>query len=155
MAKATAVCTCKVCGRNFERTATKRNRREADSWEAWAVSYYDMCPECMDAQTQLHAEESTKRSVALGLPALTGSYRQVAWAEDIRTKAREEVGEWMQRAAAALATDPQQTFDAQFAAAKEATEKMFQRETRAGWWIDHRYLDGLGWIRQAQGLTTD
>ena len=79
----------------------------------------------------------------------------MAWAEDTRAKAREEVGEWMQRAAAALATDLQQSFDAQFAAAKEATEKMFQSETRAGWWIDHRYLDGLGWIRLAQGLTTE
>lgn len=46
MAIARAVCTCSTCGRKFEKTATKQNRRDADSWEAWASDHYDECPAC-------------------------------------------------------------------------------------------------------------
>lgn len=46
MAKATAICTCKVCGKKFEKTATKHNRKEADEWEAWAEWSITLCPEC-------------------------------------------------------------------------------------------------------------
>lgn len=46
MAQARAKCTCKECGAEFIRTATKRNRTEADSWEEWAKSTFDLCNEC-------------------------------------------------------------------------------------------------------------
>ena len=46
MAKATVVCTCKKCGKEFTRTSMCSNRREADNWESWASSHYDVCPEC-------------------------------------------------------------------------------------------------------------
>lgn len=46
MAQARAKCTCKECGAEFIRTATKRNRAEADSWEEWAKSTFDLCNEC-------------------------------------------------------------------------------------------------------------
>lgn len=50
MARATAICTCRVCGNQFTKTATKYNRREADSWEEWAVQNYDLCPTCWGAE---------------------------------------------------------------------------------------------------------
>lgn len=46
MAKATAKCTCKTCGSTFTMTKTCFNRSEADSWEEWAVGYYDECTDC-------------------------------------------------------------------------------------------------------------
>ena len=47
MAKATAECKCRICGTTF--TKVKRNcynRKEADSWERWAESNFDLCPSC-------------------------------------------------------------------------------------------------------------
>lgn len=46
MAKATAYCKCKICGNEFIRTTTRRNRTEADSWEEWAIRNFDLCPKC-------------------------------------------------------------------------------------------------------------
>lgn len=57
MAKATATCTCRKCGKTFEKSTTKRNRREADAWEEWAKSHYDLCPSCY-GQEQKEAEKA-------------------------------------------------------------------------------------------------
>lgn len=58
MAKATALCTCKTCGAKFEKVADKRNRRECDEWEAWAVNYFDECTSCYGRRMR-EAEEAT------------------------------------------------------------------------------------------------
>lgn len=46
MAKATAKCICKHCGKEFEKTKQCYNRREADSWKEWAEAWIDVCPDC-------------------------------------------------------------------------------------------------------------
>lgn len=46
MAKARAICTCATCGSSFEKTAIKRNRKETEEWEEWAVKTFDECPAC-------------------------------------------------------------------------------------------------------------
>lgn len=50
MAKATAHCKCKVCGAEFEKTAIKTNRAEADVWEKWAEETITLCPSCWGKQ---------------------------------------------------------------------------------------------------------
>lgn len=60
MAIAKADCKCKTCGETFRKTAEKRNRREADSWEQWAIENYDECPKC-------YAERMRKADKELGL----------------------------------------------------------------------------------------
>jgi hypothetical protein len=57
MAKATAHCTCDECGESFEKTTTKPNRKEANSWEEWAVKNYNQCPKCWGAAQR--AKEAT------------------------------------------------------------------------------------------------
>lgn len=88
MAKAIAICRCATCGKEFEQSAVKRNRREADKWEEWAVSYYDECSECYQKRKERQREEENQKAAELateaGLPKLTGSDKQVAWAESIR-----------------------------------------------------------------------
>ncbi|MBJ6362078.1 hypothetical protein ACFOQM_12330 [Paenibacillus sp. GCM10012307] len=49
MAKAIAKCTCQDCGEEFIKTAIKRNRKEADSWEEWTVANSKQCPKCWGA----------------------------------------------------------------------------------------------------------
>ena len=90
MAKGIAHCTCKKCGKEFTREAFKYNRAEATRWEAWAVEYYDECGDCYaarkaaerEAENQAAAEAAKEQA----LPELTGSPKQIAWAETIRQK---------------------------------------------------------------------
>ena len=50
MAKAKAICKCEKCGKTFEKEKICANRREAESWEAWAEENCTVCPECYAAE---------------------------------------------------------------------------------------------------------
>lgn len=99
MAKAIAICKCATCGQEFEVTAIKPSRRDADSWEKWAVDHYDECHSCYEARKKAQQEEESRKAAAdakeAGLPELKGSEKQIAWAEKIRmsfvTKIDEEI----------------------------------------------------------------
>lgn len=90
MAKATAICTCEVCGKQFKKK--RRNlfkRRDADSWEEWAKAHYTMCPDCYRDDLQKYREEKAAREiedgkrVVLKKPHMTGSKKQCEWAYSI------------------------------------------------------------------------
>lgn len=72
MAKATAICKCRKCGKEFTKITVKASRKEADAWEVWAKENYTLCSDCYRASR----EE--------GLPELTGTERQIAWAKSLR-----------------------------------------------------------------------
>lgn len=80
MAQAKATCTCERCGKEFTKIAYKRNTTEARSFEQWATENITICPECWEAEQA----EKVLRSYAL--PELTGSPKQIAWAESIRAR---------------------------------------------------------------------
>ena len=52
MAKATAKCICKHCGKTFTMTKDCASRSQADNWESYAKDYYDECPECRKARRE-------------------------------------------------------------------------------------------------------
>lgn len=58
MAKAIAKCRCKICGNDFEMTAVRCNRADADSWEKWAALHFFECPECY--KERMRAAEAQK-----------------------------------------------------------------------------------------------
>lgn len=58
MAIARAICTCVKCGTTFEKTATKRNREDADRWVEWARQTFDECPACYGKR--MREEEAQK-----------------------------------------------------------------------------------------------
>lgn len=60
MAKASVKCLCKHCGATFISEKKCCNRRDADSWEKWAVAHFDMCPECFKKE---QAEKLSKGEV--------------------------------------------------------------------------------------------
>ena len=99
MAKATATCTCAKCGKTFERSAYRRNRREADEWEAWASLHFDECPGCYRARLAAEREEENQKAAeaakAAGMPELTGSPKQIAWATTIREKLLTACDTWV------------------------------------------------------------
>lgn len=88
MAIATATCTCATCGKTFEVRAQKQNRRDADAWETWAADHLDECTDCYKARRQRERDEERARAAAeareLGWPELTGTEKQVNWANTIR-----------------------------------------------------------------------
>lgn len=117
MAKATAECTCRKCGGEFTKVTYKQNRRLADEWEEWAPTYFDLCEDCYkEEQDQEIAER------AEGLPELSGSEKQIAWAIKIRDKFVRKKNESENRKDLFLILD-----------------FMLQHEDQASFWIDHRH----------------
>lgn len=67
MAKATATCTCAKCGATFTRTKICYNRRDADSWEDWAVANFDECTACYTARKAAEREAAAAAEAELPL----------------------------------------------------------------------------------------
>jgi len=101
------------------------------------------CTDCWKSeQEKSRAAENAQAKVdnaAAGLPALTGSDRQIAWAESIRAKALVEIGEDAKKLIALLPgsgwSDVAQA-EVRDALALIASEPA--RQTEARWWIDRR-----------------
>lgn len=62
------------------------------------------------------------------LPALTGTEKQIAWAEQIRSKTLATVAAFFANAGLAGRPEAQQVYD------------LLDRQTEARWWIDSRHL---------------
>jgi CRISPR/Cas system-associated protein Cas5 (RAMP superfamily) len=74
MARAIANCTCKECGKEFEKIKRDcRNRSDANSWEGWAESYYTLCDECSRKEYRKVQEEKAKNN---GLKAIRVKYSE-------------------------------------------------------------------------------
>lgn len=117
---------------------TERNRK---------IEWYEkqaLCPDCREESLQKEREAATAEAASFthqhGLPELTGSKKQVAWAEVIRQKSIEDlvpdvvgpegnIGDMFQKLQNALTDDN-----------KGGAEFLLGliREPSAKWWIDHR-----------------
>lgn len=86
MAKATAVCTCKICNKSFEVEHKCYSRAEADRWEMWAQNHCDICPDCRREKARKEATQSNIASRSAGLANLYGSPHIIPRATDIRNK---------------------------------------------------------------------
>lgn len=90
MAKATAHCICRKCGKEFTVEKTCYNRTMANEFESYASNHYDECPDCYRARmAEERAKEAKKREEQIAkyeLPELKGSEKQVAWAKSLRMK---------------------------------------------------------------------
>ncbi len=114
MAVARAICKCLTCGNEFEIRAVKRNRTEANSFETWAAANITECREC---RARAAHEEAMKE--AKGLPQLTGSEKQVAWAIDIRARVVRVI-------------------KSQYPLQLPDLDAVLKAKVKAGWWIDNR-----------------
>ena len=86
MATASVTRECSECGKKFTVRKTFAKRTNADNWRSWMEGQsHVLCAECNKKHWQ---NEKTQKAMdeakALGLPDLTGSERQVAWAVSIR-----------------------------------------------------------------------
>lgn len=139
MAKATITCTCPECGTTFTWSVICHNRREADNWESYHADEATtrLCPECYRKaaaarrQQEREAENAAAAETAgkLGLPAITGTEKQVAWATTIRQRAIDNALLASAGRTSSGMTDKGRAFIAGIIA---------QMSAEAKWWIDHR-----------------
>lgn len=106
MAKATIECA--KCGKSIE--IVERNRREADRRAAYYAAQGRVCGDCHKAQFRAEHAATVAAAAAdpitAGLPALTGSEKQVAWAQALRLQALPAIDRAVSVLLAALNDDP-------------------------------------------------
>ena len=150
MILAHATCTCKRCGKTFERESRWWNDQKAREWVEWAEKNITLCPECRCDDYVAGAAKLAREASAIGLPALQGSAKQITWAEYIRAELLESAEEY-------LKDNWNMTSMLDDAAVKVHNEKVLhvlgqilvqiRQEPRAAWWISHRRSDGAQMLR--------
>ena len=80
MAKATAFCTCEICGNEFQKTKQLASK-QIDSWVDWVKENITICPECELEQVLTDIANDKE------LPQLKGTPKQIKWAFSIRKTA--------------------------------------------------------------------
>jgi hypothetical protein len=82
MAKSYAHCATKGCTHAI--LFIEQNRKLADRKAEWAESQSYLCSDCQDKIRQAENVKAAEQNQSAGLPSLTGSDKQIAWAEKIR-----------------------------------------------------------------------
>ena len=141
MAKGTAACTCCECGKSFTASKILASRDQANSWEEWAKSNIIECDECREkereeekAAANAKAAESAKE---FELPELTGSDKQVAWANTIRVKLFEQYSKLTENFAK-FTPEKQEQCAEEFKKVDAVANYLFNSKTSAAFWIDNR-----------------
>lgn len=154
MAKAVATCRCKTCGNEFTATTIKYNRREADKWEEWASEHLTECDNCANERIKAEREAEAQKCAELAkeadLPELTGSPKQIAWAERIRINFYLPSMEHIEKMKASLSTyteNRQEIIERQPDIAEKLQKRLDELKVFATWlfsksestfWIDNR-----------------
>lgn len=130
------------CGHTVRHTHTGDERARAKR-VAWLQK--QPCQKCFQAK---QAEASRAQAEALGLPDLTGSEEDCAWAATIRSKAITHNQEYVDRVerGAARASDLDEAAKTAAAAAKSAYDTLCAQSS-AQWWIDHRF-ESADYVRE-------
>ena len=155
MAKASIKLVCEKCGREFVHEKICYNRSDANNYEDWASRNITICPDCYKAEMQAaeakkraeQSAEAAEEAKKLSLPALTGSEKQVAWANTLRHKMLVKYGIDHGFANGKTIDDLKSILDDCLSGKIQTTESDIHKlqmmyaawtETSAKWFIDHR-----------------
>lgn len=146
MAKATYKCT--RCAGLVE--IIGQNRRLADERAEYLGANGGLCNTCWqadrDAARAAETAAAADKAVAIGLPALTGSDKQVAWATTLRGKMVEKLDELVAYATKFAAEHAaESSVQQQFDQIKVGSD-LIRAKVVASWWIDNRLTDSRGLI---------
>ncbi len=105
-------------------------------WRLEKVEPSKLCTECYQAELARLREEENREAAEvakeMNLPQLTGSEKQIAWAETIRQKMMADIDEFIYKSVKSeMRNDPKLL---------EAVEYI-KGKTQARWWIDHRGMN--------------
>ena len=137
MAIAKAQCKCATCGNDFEVRVSRANRRDADSFEKWAAENITECDECKAARIKAGYDEENARSAQaaqeMRYPSLTGTEKQVAWANTIRERTMSTLREYY--------LDPEKIKrHPQSPRIFDGLSKIMLGHVFAGWWIENQHI---------------
>lgn len=134
---AKALFSCHACGASVR--VDGRNRKEADRLAAWHQAQEHLCSDCeFEAHKQAAAEAATANR-AEGLPELTGSEKQIVWAEQLRA------GIVLSLEAEVEKVEPTEP---NYGLLLQAHSRILSYQ-RASWWIDNRMMSPRAMLAEA------
>lgn len=120
----------------------KMSRRE------WILSQMEkeICPDCLAEQRRLENMKAAEENKKLNLPELSGSEKQILWAEQIRKDIREKLDEYLEQGRKELASGPAPEGIAENldGAHERLCAEIFSHAT-AKWFIDHQKIVDKLW----------
>lgn len=153
MAKATACCTCCECGKSFTASRILASRDQANNWEEWAVSNIIECDECKEKARQAEREEANVKAAESAkefeLPELTGSEKQVAWANTIRVGYYTEYSKVVD-GYTKLTKEQQTKCNEEFERFNKIVDYAFSNKNSASFWIEHRGVNIRTIVRELE-----
>lgn len=153
MAKATVTCTCCECGKSFTASRILATRAQANNWEAWAKSNIIECDECKEKARQAEREEANVKAAESAkefeLPELTGSEKQVAWANTIRVGYYTEYSKVVD-GYTKLTKEQQTKCNEEFERFNKIVDYAFSNKNSASFWIEHRGVNIRTIVRELE-----
>jgi hypothetical protein len=161
MAKSYARCATPDCENRI--LFIEQNRKLADRKAEWAESQGFICSECQEKQRIQEDRKAAEQNAAAGLPDLTGTEKQILWAEKIRADKlalldtlpdmpvyqmdawwswhhlRDFVSKDEEKAISEQCTDKADLFRVaiQLPSMQKGLD-LLKAQTKASWWIDNR-----------------
>lgn len=129
---AKAYVTCQECGAVVT-VGTSKNRRDADRYAEYLESQGYLCEDCLAKQREEENSKAAAENSAAGLPELTGTEKQIAWAETIRAALIPRIREELIRL-----TKGAEYSDDVVEKLRTETMRRVEAQTDASWWIDNR-----------------
>ena len=143
MAKATVTCTCCECGKSFTASKMLASRDQANNWKEWAVSNIILCDDCRIIAKEAERAEANAKAAAeakeFELPELSGSPRQIEWANTIRVAYFKSYSKIVAKYSELLSSERQQC-EVEFKSFLEVAEHLFATKTSGVFWIENRDL---------------
>lgn len=120
-----------LCGHNERHQLTGNSRTR--EWRAGKLAE-ELCSDCYVAERDAVNARIAAANEAAGLPPLTGSEKQIAWAETIRAAIIEQADAWLEEA---IKAEPE-SLQAEAVVMAAEVKRLIRAETKASWWIDNR-----------------
>ena len=99
-----------------------------------------ICPACKAARQKEEAAQQIKTDTEAGLPALSGSPKQIQWAVMLRKAYMDKLEDAFVR---------RQTEESPDVIRIVSREVVLGKQTEAKWWIDHRDMSALAMLKGA------
>lgn len=143
MVKSRVTCTCCECGKSFTASKILASRDQANNWKEWAVSNIIECDECRaksrEEEKAAANAKSAEAAKEFSLPELSGSEKQISWANTIRVAYFNSYSKIIAKYVELDSSKKEQCGE-EFKLFSEVGEHLFSTKTAASFWIENRDL---------------